>query len=53
MRKILRRMARHNMERMGFVHINKKSTYSYNSQVRVGKSFFAQNWRDYIHVEEN
>lgn len=51
MRKILRRMARHNMKRMGFVHLNKKTSYSYMNQARVGKSFFAENWRDYIYAE--
>lgn len=51
MRKILRRMARHNMERLGFVQLNKKNSYSYQHNVRVGKSFFAENWRKYIYIE--
>lgn len=40
MRKLMRSVARHNMQRMGMAHINRKGG--------DGNSFFAKHWRDYI-----
>lgn len=49
MRELKRSVARENMKRAGFVHINKKRNVIYRGTGKSGKtSFFAQNWRKWI-----
>ncbi len=45
MRKYLRRIARHRMEREGVRRINRTR----ESKGRVFPSYFAQHWRDVVH----
>jgi hypothetical protein len=40
MRKLMRSMARHNMEKKGYGRLNKKDS--------IKRSFFSKRWRQYI-----
>lgn len=40
MRKLMRSVARHNMKRAGYQHMNRKGA--------DGKSYFARHWRNYV-----
>jgi hypothetical protein len=44
MRKLMRSVARHNMEKSGVERINKKDS--------VKRSFFSKRWRQYIKVKK-
>lgn len=44
MRKIIRNMARHNMKKIGFYHMNKRK----NKRGENIESVFSLNWRKYI-----
>lgn len=47
-RKTKRAIARYNMKKEGFIHLNDKK---YDS--KTGKSHFAKEWRNYCELKEN
>lgn len=48
MRKLMRSIARHNMEKAGIEHLNKRTTSYQNGRAQKGKSVFALKWREYL-----
>ena len=50
MRELKRSIARENMRKMGFAHINKKRMKTDANP--TGKSFFAEHWREYVSLDD-
>lgn len=46
MRELMRSIAHANMKRLGFARVNKKRGRTESNP--KGKSFFAENWRDFV-----
>ena len=49
MREIKRNMARENMKKYGFTRINKKRRYNRSDGKVETSSFFARNWKKWVH----
>ncbi len=48
MRKLMRNIARYNMEKAGIEHLNKRPVSYHNGRAERGKSVFALKWREYL-----
>jgi len=48
MRKLKRSIAHAKMEKAGVKKINRKATLNNGRKIANGKSFFSENWKEYI-----